>query len=93
MSTRTAAVVGVRIVALWLLFQATCGVVGYGLFRAGIALRSHSARRAADVAADVTVLQAWSQSVVYTTLPRFAFGVVLLITSRPVGRIIARGLE
>jgi hypothetical protein len=96
MSAHTVAVVGVRIIALWLLLEGTCTVVGFGLFSAGLAVKTHSLHRRvgpdAEEPSDVAYMP-WARSTAWSSVPRFVLGGILLLSAKSVGRLIAKRLE
>ena len=96
MSAQTIAVIGIRLIALWLLVEATCTVVGFGLFSAGIAVKAHSLHRRfgpdAEEPTEVAYMP-WAGSTALSAIPRFVFGGVLLLSAKPIGRLVGKRAE
>ena len=95
-SAQTVAVVGVRLIAVWLLLEATCTVVGFGLFSAGVAVKSHSMHRRVgpdeEEPSEVAYMP-WARSTAWSSITRFALGGILLLSAKPFGRLVAKRLE
>jgi len=93
MSTRIAAALVFRIIALWLLLEGASSLVGYGVLRSGLDRHGQSSRPAADVATYATAVQQWRHHALSVGLPRVFLGGILLVAAKPLGKIVAHGLE
>jgi hypothetical protein len=92
MNARIAAAVGLRIIALWFLLQGACGFLAYGYFR----LTDRSAQvspRETEVSKRATAVEQWRRHVIYTDIPTFVLGGILLLCAKPLGKLVALRLE
>lgn len=97
MTPRAAAVIGLRLLACWILLQAVFGV-GTLVY---VMCSGHSPTSVInpiiapsfDRSHDASV----SHALLWSTLPwiiiRFVAGFILLLLSKPIGRLVARGVE
>jgi len=101
MIPRAIATIGVRIIAVLVLVQGLFGAVTLGsvMMRGLPQVRAHTEAAATELASsservrDSARTSAAISTMLLTVGVHFGVGVVLLLLSRPIGRLLARGVE
>jgi uncharacterized membrane protein len=98
MTPRAAAVLGLRLIALWILIQALLGLVVFvALMLSGHPAAAHVTNPIIAPSFDRTqvtsLTHAFPWSTFFPIVMRIIGGMVLLFLSKPIGNLVSRGVE